>query len=63
MMCLANISMEPTMGTSTSAVSLLYALSYFKSKDSMAEGLRTAASAQDRLIVGGGQAISNKIHE
>ena len=54
--------MDATLGASSSVVSLLHALFYFKSNDSLGEALRTDGGAQSHLIVGGGQSIANKIH-
>ncbi|KAK7746423.1 hypothetical protein SLS53_002382 [Cytospora paraplurivora] len=60
---LVNLSLEATLGTGSNAVSLLHALFYFRSNDSLGEALSTEGGAQSHLIVGGGQAIANKIHE
>ena len=62
-MDIANMSMESTLGTSSSVVSLLHTLFYFKSNGSLTEALRTEDGAQSHLIVGGGQAIANMVHE
>lgn len=53
-MDMANVSMEATLGTSTFCGQLIACAI-------LLQALGTADGAQDRLIVGGGQAIANKI--
>ena len=59
----ADLAIQAVLGTSGSTVSLLHGMVYFKATKSISYALATVGGSQDRLVVGGGQAIANKIHE
>jgi monoamine oxidase len=59
----AEMAVRAVLGQDYACVSVLHAMFFFKAVSTFTVALSVKGGAQEELIVGGGQAIANRIHE
>ncbi|KAK2027759.1 flavin-containing amine oxidoreductase [Colletotrichum zoysiae] len=58
---MGNLAFETTIGQNTSCISMLHAMFFFKGVVNLTSALSSENGAQKHFILGGGQAIANKL--